>query len=104
MIQSLGWETKKSKEEHCFTDLYRQWCVSIDMTGIDFAMTALFLVMFTDQWEKTRNHKPALTGLGCSAACLAVFGSGNFILPSMACIILCLLANRKTNDKEAGEQ
>ena len=27
MIQSLGWETKKSKEEHCFTDLYRQWCV-----------------------------------------------------------------------------
>ena len=80
------------------------YAVRIDMTGIDFAMTALFLVMFTDQWEKTRNHKPALTGLGCSAACLAVFGSGNFILPSMACIILCLLANRKTNDKEAGEQ
>ena len=75
-----------------------------DMTGIDFAMTALFLVMFTDQWEKTRNHKPALTGLGCSAACLAVFGSGNFILPSMACIILCLLVDRKTNDKEAEEQ
>jgi len=63
-------------------------------------MTALFLVMFIDQWEKTKNHKPALIGLGCSTICLAVFGSGSFLLPSMACIILCLLAGKKENTKE----
>lgn len=80
------------------------YAVHFDTTGIEFVMTALFLVMFIDQWEKTENHKPALTGLGCSAVCLAVFGSGNFILPSMACIILCLLAGKKGNTKETEGQ
>lgn len=80
------------------------YAVHFDTTGIEFVMTALFLVMFIDQWEKTKNHKPALAGLGCSAVCLAVFGSGNFILPSMACIILCLLLDKKRNCKETEEQ
>lgn len=80
------------------------YAVYFDTTGIEFVMTALFLVMFIDQWEKTKNHKPALAGLGCSAVCLAVFGSGNFILPSMASIILCLLAGKKRNREETEEK
>lgn len=80
------------------------YAVHFDTTGIEFVMTALFLVMFIDQWEKTKNHKPALAGLGCSAVCLAVFGSGNFILPSMASIILCLLAGKKRNGEETEEK
>lgn len=80
------------------------YAVHFDTKGIEFVMTALFLVMFIDQWEKTKNHKPALIGLGCSAICLAVFGSGSFLLPSMACIILCLLAGKKENTKETKEQ
>lgn len=80
------------------------YAVHFDTTGIEFVMTALFLVMFIDQWEKTKNHKPALAGLGCSAVCLAVFGSGNFILPSMASIILCLLAGKKRNREETEEK
>lgn len=43
------------------------YAVHFDTTGIEFVMTALFLVMFIDQWERTKNHKPALAGLGCSA-------------------------------------
>ena len=54
-------------------------------------MTALFVVMFIDQWEDAQDHKPALVGIVCSVICLVIFGSGKFILPSMASIVLCFL-------------
>ena len=71
-----------------------------DTTGIEFVMTALFTVMFVSQWEETRDHRPALTGLGCAALCLAVFGSDSFMLPAMALIIVCFLVSSKTQKKE----
>ena len=46
-------------------------------------MTALFVVMFLNQWEEAKDHRPALVGLICSAVCLLIFGSSNFIVPSM---------------------
>ena len=61
-----------------------------DTTGIEFVMTALFTVMFVNQWEEAKDHRPALTGLGCAALCLAVFGSDGFMLPAMALIIVRL--------------
>ena len=63
--------------------------------GVDFAMTALFVVMFLDQWADAKDHRPALLGLGCSAVCLAVFGSGGFIIPAMCLIILSFLLTRR---------
>ena len=72
-----------------------------DTTGIEFVMTALFTVMFVNQWQEARDHRPALTGLGCAALCLAVFGSGSFMLPAMALIIVCfLMSAKKTQKKE----
>lgn len=71
------------------------YIIHFDTTGIEFVMTALFVVMFIDQWESTDDHKPALTGLGCSLACLLLFGSGSFILPAMALIIVCFMWDRK---------
>lgn len=64
-----------------------------DTTGVDFAMTALFVVIFTDQWLTRKNHLPALVGVGVSALCLAVFGPDDFIIPAMAGIagVLMLL-------------
>ena len=44
--------------------------ITFDTTGIDFAMTALFVVIFTEQWLSTKEHLPALTGLGTSLICL----------------------------------
>ena len=38
--------------------------IPFDLTGLDFCMTALFLIIFIDQWEKAEKHTPALTGLG----------------------------------------
>lgn len=74
-----------------------------DTTGIEFVMTALFVVMFLNQWEGSKDHRPALVGLGCSALCLLVFGSGSFILPAMALITLCLLLDQKRLRGGAGK-
>ena len=71
-----------------------------DTTGIEFVMTALFTVMFVNQWEEAKDHRPALTGLGCAALCLSVFGSDGFMLPAMALIIVCFLVSSKSQKKE----
>lgn len=77
------------------------YVIHFDTTGIEFVMTALFVVMFIEQWEKTDHHRSALTGLACSLLCLLLFGSENFILPAMALIILCFTLDRKKLHKEA---
>ena len=61
-----------------------------DTTGIDFSMTALFLVVMTEQWKASRDHTPALVGLGVSLVCLLVFGSSDFLIPSMVGITAAL--------------
>ena len=73
--------------------------VPFDTTGIDFAMTALFVVIFLNQWMEAREHRPALIGLGASLVCLAVFGADRFILPAMALILLLLTAFRRKLEK-----
>lgn len=69
--------------------------ITFDTTGIDFAMTALFAVIFTEQWLSTKEHLPALTGLGASIICLLVFGPNRFLIPAMALISAVLLLLRK---------
>lgn len=66
--------------------------ITFDTTGIDFALTALFITIFVDQWRATKNHGPALIGVISSVVCLMIFGSGNFLIPAMICITCCLLA------------
>ena len=75
-----------------------------DTTGIDFSMTALFLVVMVEQWRSTRDHTPALVGLGVSLVCMLVFGSSNFLIPSMIGITVALTLLRGTMEKrkEAG--
>ena len=65
-----------------------------DTTGIDFVMTALFVTIFIDQWVNTREHRPALFGVGSSVVCLMIFGSANFLSPSMLTIMAALIAFR----------
>jgi 4-azaleucine resistance transporter AzlC len=59
-------------------------------TGIEFSMTALFIASFTEQWIKTRDHLPALTGLLSTLLCLLVFGPERFLIPAMLLITLVL--------------
>lgn len=69
--------------------------ISFNTEGIDFALTALFITIFTDQWLKTKNHYSALAGLLISALCLAVFGADSFLIPAMVLITVALFAGRK---------
>ena len=54
-----------------------------DMEGIDFCMTALFVIIFIDQWEKAESHFPALVGLAAAVVCLLVVGADYFLLPAL---------------------
>ncbi len=70
-----------------------------DSTGIDFAMTALFIVIFCSQWQGTKKHLPAITGVVSSVICLFIFGADNFIIPSMVMIVILLLLLRPVIEK-----
>lgn len=63
--------------------------------GIEFSMTALFVVIFVEQWQKTKQHLPAVTGVVITAVCLAVLGPTGFLIPSMIAITLALFLERR---------
>lgn len=71
-----------------------------DSTGIDFAMTALFTVIFVEQWKSNKCHIPAFLGLGAAAVSLALLGPDQFILPAMLAICVMLVAMRGKLSKE----
>lgn len=58
--------------------------------GIDFALTALFVSVFVEQWLSVKEHSPALLGLGISLLCLLLFGPDAFLIPAMLLIIAAL--------------
>ena len=59
--------------------------------GIEFSMTALFVSAFAEQWYTSKDHTAALCGLVCSVISLLVFGPDDFLIPSMAAIMVCLI-------------
>ena len=69
--------------------------VEFNSAGIDFAMTALFVVIFVEQWEKAENHLPAMIGVVISVICLLIFGASSFLIPSMIGITAALLVAQK---------
>lgn len=73
-----------------------------DTTGIEFSMTALFVTVFVDQWRGTREHCPALLGVGLTLACLLLFGRELFLIPSMALITLALALLRPALEGKEG--
>ncbi|MDO4554823.1 MAG: AzlC family ABC transporter permease [Lachnospiraceae bacterium] len=75
--------------------------LSFNTAGIDFSMTALFLVVFIDQWKENSNHRSALIGVGVSFLCLLLFGADQFLIPAMIGITATLLLfKRKIVKKE----
>ena len=69
--------------------------LTFDTTGLDFALTALFVVLFLEQWKKPENRPFGLIGLACAGASLALFGADNLVIPAMALILAVLLGGRK---------
>lgn len=73
--------------------------IHFNTEGLDFVMTAMFTVIFLEQWLKDRQHISALLGLGISLLCLWIFGADNFIIPSMAAMLMMLTLLRKPVEK-----
>ena len=74
--------------------------VSFNTKGLDFVLTALFVVIFIGQWKSQRDHKPAIIGVACTFICLIAFGPNNFIIPSMIAIIAALTVLKKDTEKK----
>lgn len=66
-----------------------------DTTGIDFVMTAMFVVIFLDQFLKDTQPISAVIGLICSIAALLLFGSSSFLIPAMVAILAALTIFRR---------
>ena len=62
----------------------------VSTEGIDFALTALFVPVFVEQWKSTGDHIPAMIGVLASVLCLLLFGAGNFLIPAMVLITIAL--------------
>lgn len=58
--------------------------------GIEFALTALFVTVFVEQWKSTKDHAPALIGVLASVICLVLFGAADFLIPAMVLITVAL--------------
>lgn len=72
----------------------------ISSEGIEFAMTALFIVIFIEQWMDKRNRTPAMIGMFSAVICLLIFGADNFVLPAMIAIMALLFIGKKKINKE----
>lgn len=69
--------------------------IEFDTKGLDFVLTALFVVIFLDQWKTGKNRRPAIIGVLSSIICIMIFGRSNFIIPAMIMIIAVLTLARK---------
>ena len=78
--------------------------IKFDTTGLDFAMTALFVVIFLEQWLKEKNHINAVLGIVLAVICLVIFGPENFMIPSMISILTALTLLRGTLEKKEEEK
>lgn len=75
--------------------------LKFNTNGIDFVMTALFIVIFIEQWESSKNHISSLVGVIVTLLCLILFGSQHFIIFSMLGIFIMLTSLRKTMEGSA---
>lgn len=78
--------------------------IQFNREGIEFAMTALFVVIAVDQWQTYRSHLPALIGAGVTLLSLLFFGPENLLLPALAAIVILLLILRHTLERPVREE
>lgn len=74
--------------------------LKINTNGISFVMTAMFVVIFMDQWLKEDQHLSSLIGLGVSLICLLIFGVDSFMIPTMITIVVLLTVLRHRLERE----
>lgn len=78
--------------------------ITFNTEGLDFAMTAMFVVIFIEQWLKDKNHYSAIIGVIASVGCLVIFGADGFLIPTMLVILMLLGIFRKPIEKAGDGQ
>jgi len=80
--------------------------ISMNLKGLDFVLTALFVTIFVGQWKICANRGPAAIGVICSILCLIIFGENSFIIPAMVLIIaiITLLQKPLSVTKQAAKE
>ena len=71
--------------------------------GLEFVMTAMFVVIFLEQWKKETSHTTAYIGLGSAAVCRLLFGPDNFMIPTMIAILALLTLFRTPLERKEGQ-
>ena len=77
--------------------------IHFDTTGLDFVMTAMFVVIFMEQWMKEKHHFSELIGLIAAVGCLLILGADNFMIPTMVCILAALSFLKKPIESRFGD-
>jgi len=80
--------------------------ITINTEGIDFALTALFVVILIDQLKGSKSALPAVFAVVSSIICIIIFGADSFILPSLSitCALLLVLKGKLENTLDTGEE
>lgn len=74
--------------------------IMFNTEGLDFVMTAMFVVIFLEQYLKDKNHLSSYIGLGVSLLMLIFFGADNFMIPAISGILVCLSVARKSMEEK----
>ena len=76
--------------------------ITFNTEGLDFVMTAMFVVIFLEQWLKEERHESSLLGIGFSVLSLIAFGADGFLIPAMLSILAVLTLLRRPLEKTKG--
>ena len=76
--------------------------ITFNTEGLDFVMTAMFVVIFLEQWLKEKRHESSLLGIGLSFLSLIAFGADGFLIPAMLSILAVLTLLRRPLEKTNG--
>jgi 4-azaleucine resistance transporter AzlC len=73
--------------------------LTFDSKGVDFSMTALFVVIVLNQWMDSTDHSPTWIGLIVGVAFLLLLGAEQFLLPSLFCVMFILILKRELEQR-----
>ena len=76
--------------------------ITFNTEGLDFVMTAMFVVIFLEQWLKEERHESSILGIGLSVLSLIAFGADGFLIPAMLSILAVLTLLRRPLEKTKG--
>lgn len=69
--------------------------IPFDTRGLDFVLTALFLVTFIEQLLTDKSHLHEMIGISSAIICRLIFGPENFLIPTMILILILVTVFRE---------